>query len=233
MGDISVIARRLTPEQVQYGFGGSSGYFSWVGHRLSEWYSNPEDVEYLFDLGQTQLIGQKGSERGGFSVMNTHHLTGKPFWLGKTEREIFSKIAFVDYGYFYDLDNQWYYIVPGPFRIKIPFGLIEHCLKNATYEFDYLNHVGHLIVEYIFTEYKNNNPDFDDFLRQEYDDVDTIVDKIIESSNPIFMMFENYKTIFKYFDDWILITADESGNDVGEIVIRKKEEQHLETFLWK
>lgn len=86
MGDISIIARRLTPEYVQYGWSGNGGYFSTVGWRLVEWYSNPEDVEYLFGLGQTGLIGQKGSENGGFNYFNTHHLTGEPFWLGKTER---------------------------------------------------------------------------------------------------------------------------------------------------
>lgn len=51
--------------------------------------------------------------------METHSLTGEPCWLDQTERMIFSKMAFADYGYFYDIDQKWYYIIPGPFRIKM------------------------------------------------------------------------------------------------------------------
>lgn len=232
MGDVSIIARRLTPEYVQYGWGGNGGYFRVVGLRLSLWYTEPEDVEYLFGLGQTKLIGQKGSENGGFSLLESHHLTGEPFWLGKTEREIFSKIAFIDYGYFYDLDNKWYYIIPGPFRIKMPLELIEHCIETAEYEFDYCDKIKHMIVEYIFNEYKNNDPDFANLLKHEYDDVDSIVEGILESDRPIYKIFKEYKTIFEYFDDWILITTDDSGTEVKEIIMRKNEEQHLETYLW-
>lgn len=232
VGGISIIARRLTPEYVQYGWSGNGGDFSMVGWRLMEWYSDPKDVEYLFGLGQTWLIGQKGSEKGGFGMFDTHHLTGEPFWLGNTERKIFSKIAFIEFGYFYDLDNKWYYIIPGPFRIKIPIELIEHCLETAEYEYDYCNHIEQMVAEYIFTEYRNNDPEFDEFLRQKYDDIDIIVDEIVTSSSPIYVLFEKYETIFKYFDDWILITADEMGKEVSGIIMRKKEERHLETFLW-
>ena len=62
------------------------------------------------------------------------------------------------------------------FRIKIPFELIEHCLETAEHEFDYCNHIERLIAEYIFTEYKNNNSEFAEFLRPKYDDIDTIID---------------------------------------------------------
>lgn len=65
MGDTSIIARRLRDGHVQYGFSGNGGYFKNVGFRLSLWYQEPHDVEYLFGLGQTKLIGQRGSEKGG------------------------------------------------------------------------------------------------------------------------------------------------------------------------
>ena len=124
MGDISVFARRLENGQVQYGWCGNGGYYKSVGAKLLEWYSEPSKVEYLFSLGQTRNIGKPGSEHGGASIMLTHEPTGERCWLGSTEREIFSRIAFVDYGYFYDTDDQWYYIHPGPFRIKFPLGLL-------------------------------------------------------------------------------------------------------------
>ena len=36
--------------------------------------SGPEDVEYLFELGQTRLIVQARSERSGYSKLETHHV---------------------------------------------------------------------------------------------------------------------------------------------------------------
>lgn len=101
MGNISIIARRLENNYVQFGWSGNGGYYKVVGMRLLDWYQDPEDVEYLFGLGQTTLIGIKGSEYGGAPWFLTHKLTGEPFWLDRTERMIFSKIMFIDYGYFY------------------------------------------------------------------------------------------------------------------------------------
>ena len=77
MGDTSIIARRLKDGHVQYGWSGNGGYFSNVGLRLLLWYQDPEDVEYLFELGQTKIIGKKGSEKGGFGIFESHELTGK------------------------------------------------------------------------------------------------------------------------------------------------------------
>ena len=89
MGDISIIARRLGDGHVQYGWSGNGGYYSMVGARLLDWYQDPKDVEYLFSLGQTGLIGRKGSEHGGYSFFESHRLTGEAFWLG-IQNDLFS-----------------------------------------------------------------------------------------------------------------------------------------------
>ena len=68
MGDVSIIARRLEDGHVQYGWSGNDGYYKVVGVRLLLWYLEPEDVEYLFGLGQTALIGKRGSEYGGYRL---------------------------------------------------------------------------------------------------------------------------------------------------------------------
>ena len=88
MGDVSIIARRLSDKYVQYGWSGNGGYYRSVGARLLEWYQDPSDIEYLFSLGQTAMIGQIGSEHGGFHRFETHGLTGEAFWVGTTEREL-------------------------------------------------------------------------------------------------------------------------------------------------
>ena len=63
MGDTSIIARRLRDGHVQYEFSGNGGYFKNVGFRLALWYQEPDDVEYLFGLGQTKLIGQEAAKK--------------------------------------------------------------------------------------------------------------------------------------------------------------------------
>lgn len=62
MGDISVIARRLSDKYVQYGWSGNAGYPGTVGARLWMYYNTPEMVEYLFGLGQLRQLCKPGSE---------------------------------------------------------------------------------------------------------------------------------------------------------------------------
>jgi len=244
MGDISIIARRLSDDYVQYGFSGSGGYFSNVGLRILNWYrkrkleefpKHEDLIEYLFSLGTTEIIGKPGSEYGGFPYMESHHLCHKPFNVGKTEREIFSQIAFIDYGYFFDSDERWYYIVPGPFRIKIPIMLVYNNLGKDYYEFDFLKKLEKDILKFIFSEYKNEK--FDALITLKYEtykkDKQDILDEIINQKYPTEYFWENYKSLFDFFDDWILIKADSKRKNVKKIIVKEKEEKHIETIFWK
>lgn len=233
MGDISIIARRLADGHVQHGWSGNGGYYAFVGERLLQWYSEPEDVEYLFGLGQTSCIGRKGSENGGYSIFETHELTGQPFWLADTERSIFTKICWIDYGYFYDLDNKWYYVVPGPFRIKIPLELVRKNLNKQGYEFEYRRKIEDNILRYIFNEYKSTHSKFDEFIKRGGYDLEKVY-KDIEYNGGLSMykLFDKYHNIFDYFDDWVLIKADDKCENISEIIVRKEEEKHIETCEW-
>lgn len=194
------------------------------------------------DMGDISIIARRlangqveygYSGNGGYSFFETHMLTNRPFWIGESEREIFSKIAFIDYGYFYDLDDKWYYVVPGPFKIKIPFELIVHALENAEYEFDFCNDVQKKIVEYMFTSYKDSNSDFQCFLKENNLEAEDILNELIcDSSDAIYDLFDKYKKVFSYFDDWILIMSDDKNENVGEIILKKKETMHIETIEW-
>ena len=168
---------------VQYGWSGNGGYFRVVGLRLLVWYKAPEDVEYLFRLGQTSFIGKKGSEKGEFGWMETHSLTGEPCWLDQTERMIFSKMAFADYGYFYDTDQKWYYIIPGPFRIKMPLELVYNNLDEDDFEFDFLEEIQDRVLTYILTEYIENHPKFAEVLKKEGYTPEEIMKTIREKEN--------------------------------------------------
>ena len=41
-----------------------------------------------------------------------------------------------------------------------------------------------------------------------------------------------YGAIHNYFDDWILIKANSNCTKIEDIIIHKKKEIHVETYLW-
>ena len=232
MGDISIMARRLPGGHVHYGYSGSGGYYRNVGTRLLEWYDDPSLVEYLFGLGQLSLIGAPQSEYGGFHWIETHQCNGLPHHYGTTEREIFSQIAFIDYGYFYDSDNTWYYVVPGPFRIKMPLKLLEHHLDEQGYEFDYQNEINGKIIAYIFNEFLQEDEEFQSLLKEQSIDAKTLCEQLLQESFPIDEFFHRYRTLFDYFDDWILVITNKECTDIIDFKIKKKGEKHIETIEW-
>ncbi|WP_296118570.1 hypothetical protein [uncultured Eubacterium sp.] len=231
MGDVSIIARRHADGHVEYGWSGNGGYFKMVGVRLLIWYSHPETVDYLFGLGQTRMIGRPG----GNSWLEAQALTGEPFWIGDTEREIFGKIMFVDYGYFYDLDQRWYYIIPGPFRIKVPLELIEKHLDENDYEFEYRRKVEDQVLRYMLTEYKYKeaDSDFKNYIEKKGYCVEKVMEDI--SENDILSarkLYEHYREIYDYFDDWVLIKANEFNSEITDIIVKRKLGKHIETCEW-
>ncbi len=231
MGGISIMARRLTGGWVQYGWCGNGGYFTTIGCRLSEWYKDPDDVDYLFDLGQTHWIGKKGSEEGGYNFYDSHHPADEPCWLGKSEKDVYKKLACIDFVYFYDLDNKWYYIIPSRFNVKVPFGLMENALEDKD-EFDFRDELMKKTLEYMFTEYKNDNADFANFLKENNYDADEVLNKSLNFRYIFSDFSKEYRKIYEYFDEWVVIKTNENETVVKKIVLRKKEEKHVETCEW-
>lgn len=232
MGGISIIARRLENGYVQYGWSGNGGNCKTLGARLLEWYCSPDLVEYLFGLGEAAWIGVPHSEHGGYGFMNTHCLTGNSHTLGKSEREIFSKIAYIDYGYFYDLDNKWYYVVPGPFRIKYPLELVANNLNQDFYEFDFLRESAYKLIKYIFHEYLSNDKELQELIHTHNYNLDMILNELLSEQFPLRKLFDNYRSIYAYFDDWVVIESDHSYSNITGFKIRKKEVEHIETNEW-
>lgn len=232
MGDISIIARRLTPEYIQYGWSGNGGYFSSVGALLLEEYNKPEMVKYLFGLGQLSHLFLPYSEE------TTHWLrtspTGQPHWVDDTERKIFSRIMFVDYGYFYDSDGKWYYVVPGPFRIKMPLELVGNHLDEQGYEFDYLREVEAQVVRKM-SEIHEISHTLQERLKTEGVDsahVDAAITDCLAEENPVYHLFEKYDRIFRRFDDWVVIKTDGDKAEITDVVMRLKDDRHIETINW-
>ena len=142
---------------------------------------------------------------------------------------------FIDYGYFYDLDHKWYYIIPGPFRIKMPLELIENHLNEENYEFEYLEEIEDKIIKYILNEYRESHPDFMKYVEKEgYSVPEVMKDEDIKREGRISVMrfYDKYRKIFKYFDDWILIKTNNDDTEITDIVVKKKSDDHIETCEW-
>ena len=229
MGDISIIARRLSPELVQYGWSGNGGNFSFVGSLLLEEYNTPELVKYLFGLGQLSQLYLPHSEETTFWPRTIP--TGKPHWVDDTERKIFSRIAFIDYGYFYDSDGKWYYVVPGPFRIKMPLELVGNHLDNG-YEFDYIDHdIESLVMKKVLEIYSTDRP-LQEKLSSDGISTKAVVADCLANNRPVYHFFEKYNSLFKMLDNWVLVRTNQDNTDVTDVVVKVKGDQHVETINW-
>ncbi|MBE6909223.1 MAG: hypothetical protein E7474_06590 [Ruminococcaceae bacterium] len=233
MGDTSIIARRLSDKYVQYGWSGNGGYYECVGACLLEDYQTPEMVEYLFALGQLHQLNKPYSELTTKFFKNEP--TGEPHWVDPSERWIFSKIMFIDYGYFYDSDGKWYYVIPGPFRIKMPLELIGNNLDNKGYEFSYRHTVQEQLLKHIFEDVYPNDEAFRKALAEaEYTEqkIRETYEELAQSEHPIYDLFESHKSIFEYFDDWVLCRTDAEYTKITEFVMKPHTETHIETINW-
>lgn len=244
MGDVSVIARRMGNGQVQYGWSGNGGTFPFTGLRLLYWYDDPEMVEYLFGLGQLRHLYEPHSEETDH-WMRTYP-TGEPHWLGSSEREIFSQIAFIDVGYFYDLDNRWYYVSPGPFRIKIPLELVYNSVdpesQSGFPEGELLADIDRRVIQKIMERYEEDEA-FRSYLKdKDYDReafqaaMETVLRKEGQygfSTGCMQRLWEEHRNVFGFFDDWVVICPNEDNTEIRDILMRKKEDKHLETIHWE
>ena len=219
---MSVIARRLKDGTVEFGRSGDGGYFRNTGARLLKWYQEPEAVNYLFGLGQTMQIGAVGSVHDQKDLENSNLPTGEKFLKATTEQAIFDELPCVRYVYFYDLDNEWYYVVPDSFKIKIPLRFLENRIESKV-----IGAISLLICNYMFTEYKDKDHLFSELLDWEDCKLGSI-----SARNPIGYLRNNYYNVFDYFDKWVVIKCDNECKNVTDILMRKKTKEHEETHLW-
>ncbi len=88
-------------------------------------------------------------------------------------------------------------------------------------------------LRYIFNNYKETDLEFARFIEMEGHDYDDIIKTINEDDMlSVMELYNNYKKIYSYFDNWILIKANEDYTEIADIIVKKKEENHIETYKW-
>ena len=238
MGDVSVIARRLSDKYVQYGWCGNGGVFSSIGIRLWEDYNSPDMVEYLFSLGQLRSLWSPGSENSSY-LFRTEP-TGRPHWVGTSELDIYSKIAFVDHSYFYDGDHQWYYIVPTVMWTKVPISLlVAHLNERGDICPEFRLALETTVFDAVRSHYHNDERFQAYVARLGYDDnrMDQLGQEIKNSGDKLFYFnncepLKTLKNLYRYFDLWAVAKEDESGRGIGRVLLRAKSEPYIETIFW-
>ena len=137
------------------------------------------------------------------------------------------------YSHSYSICYKWYYIIPGPFRIKMPLELIDQNVDEQNYEFDFCKKVQDKILRYILGDYREKNSEFAEFLDKEGYCVADILENISENGLlSVLEFYHKYRKIFDYFDDWILIKTNEEDTEITDIVMKKMSENHVETCEW-
>ena len=121
--------------------------------------------------------------------------------------------------------------MPGPFRIKIPIELIYNNLDDEDYEFDFRNKVVIQLMTYIFQNYKNEK--FDKLINELNLDKKNLLAEIVNAEFPAPFLWEHYRYIYNFFDDWVVVKANPSFTEVEKFIIREKSEKHIETIFWQ
>lgn len=154
--------------------------------------------------------------------------------ISTTEREIFNKRFNYENAYFYELDQRWYYIMAGPFQIKIPLELLSNNLDRTRYEYKFLRDEVELkLIEFMLREYRKEDLCFktlcDDYLCEE-------IEMFTRGKHsPIDYFAVNYRKIYNYFDDWVVAITNEDNTKVERFKIQPRNrivEQHKETIEW-
>ena len=203
MGTHAVIARRVSPDVIQFGSVINDGYLEYVGFVLQMYYDTPEKVEKLFSLGQLEVLGAPGTEHNS-AIMdrNTRTFCTRvwrdycPHEICRSEKDINPKVIFTDYCYLFDSDNHWYYIKPDLLKQKIP---LAYALARMNY----------------FRDNPESRPDI-----------------LGKDSVDLCVRYEKNKSLIHYFDRWSVFDISKSSLPPVKVYLKKASEKHEETILW-
>ena len=253
MSSHAIIARRISPNKIQYGNVINDGYLDYLGKVLFLHYNSPEKVEQLFSLGQLETLGAPGTETNkALMDSNTGTFCTKlldgyhPHETCKSEQEIEPKIFFSDYYYLYEPDNHWYYIKPAIEMQKISLDYIlarmfffqkhpearpkisdidntETCVH---YEMDMT-----FLKEILFS-YPKKDPEYKKKLKSYDFDTNKAFTRFGEEDFPLDEFYETYGELMNYFDLWSIYEVADPSKPISKVHLCKASEKHIETYLW-
>ena len=253
MGTHAVIARRVSPDVIQFGSVINDGYLEYAGFVLQMYYDTPEKVEKLFSLGQLEVLGAPGTEHNSATMDRKTGTFCTRVWrdycpheICRSEDDIDPKVMFTDYYYLFDSDNHWYYIKPGLGRQKIP---LVYALARMNYFKDnpesrpdiFGKDDTDLCVRYememaylkeILFEYPKEDACFKEMLDSSGLELQDVMAKLRKENFPLGKFYEKNKGLIHYFDRWSVFDVAKSCLPPVKVYLKKASEKHVETILW-
>lgn len=174
---------------------------------------------------------------------------GEPYFIGTSENDLFSKVMFVSFAYFFDTDGRWYYIQPGSFRIKVPLREVSEYLELAgkEMEFDLFRKIKAQILRTIADGWYLNDEEFHVLADRNGFDRERalrLYEKILYTGDMSqndedyrywqfpSQYFEENQWLFCFLDRWGVVKAVGDGTAPGEMMMRKRREPRAETIDW-
>ena len=121
----------------------------------------------------------------------------------------------------------------------MPLAYIAQHLDSNGDEYEELNRLSRRVAEYILGDFYSSDSDFQSLVLERYPQgIDTIQQAVLADDKwlyPSSQLF-NYKAIYDYIDDWVVIKTSEDKKDITGIVVRKNQKElgteRVETIDW-
>lgn len=81
-----------------------------------------------------------------------------------------------------------------------------------------------------FGEYISNDPDFKNVVSKY--DLGEVRTALTSSDCPMHMLYDKYRELYNYFDDWIVVLTDQECQYMTGVIAKPCEEKHIETIEW-
>lgn len=147
----------------------------------------------------------------------------------KSERELFSLDNGLDTIVLSEEDDK-YIVHLGLFIEKLPFDNASEKIKSG--EEAFWKEVEKNIINYILTDYYNKDEGFKEFVFKNNYDVQAIREELEKSDEYVTAFCDSFYSLTDYFDSWAVINTDDKG-DINKIILRPKEDKHIETINWE
>ena len=111
-------------------------------------------------------------------------------------------------------------------------------MDDKRYEFEETARIERKVAEYILDDYYSFDQDLQALINEKYPQgIEAIREDVLSSGereNPCHRIWEQYKAIYNYLDDWVVVKTNEDMTEItGFIVHRDQGEDRVETIDWK
>ena len=147
-----------------------------------------------------------------------------------SENELFLLNNDLDTVMMYEEDTE-YIVHLGLFMEKLPSKYADEKIRVEGDAF--WKGIERKIINFILTDYYNDDENFKMFVKNNNYDVAAIKDEIEKAEDYVIAFCDLYYGLIDYFDNWAVVKTDDKFSEIKKILLRPKEDEHLETIKWE